>query len=567
MDIFHKYVNAIKKSPENVEYYSYALNCCKYIFKAGNVNYALKCTTDLKELCKRTIKNETTLNTVKVALYDFIQDILIVESPYGLDSYFLALEYTRPIQQQFYLPRRKQLKPIVHELERLLISDEIDELFLSMPPRTGKTTLIIFVISWLIGFKPELANLYVTYSTDTAKGFYDGVYEILNDEITYSWHKIFPDVEFDKTSMCNSKESYLDTGRKKRFHSITCRSIDGSLNGKCDCNGILIGDDLISGIEEALNPTRVKSVNSKVRNDMQSRKKEFAKQLWIGTRWTINDPIGERIATIESEPVYKNHRYKVINVPALNENDESNFDYEYGVGFSSQAYLEIRSAFDRAGDIASWNAQYMGQPVERNGLLFPPDELMYFDKLPDEVPTKIVAPVDVAWGGGDACSCPCLYVYKDKNIKNSYEVYIPAVVFEYGDKSKSQPEIARMVFEHNIGHLRIEKNNGGAEYRDDLDRIFKEKGITCNIDCKSAPTKVAKEGKIFASAPDIKAHFHFLKSGLRNDQYQKFMQQLFLYTINGSNKQKDDAPDSLAQGNDMIKTPSAPTFTIFQRPF
>ena len=209
MDIFHKYVNAIKKSPENVEYYSYALNCCKYIFKAGNVNYALKCTTDLKELCKRTIKNETTLNTVKVALYDFIQDILIVESPYSLDSYFLALEYTRPIHQQFYLPRRKQLKPIVHELERLLISDEIDELFLSMPPRTGKTTLIIFVISWLIGFKPELANLYVTYSTDTAKGFYDGVYEILNDEITYSWHKIFPDVEFDKTSMCNSKESYL----------------------------------------------------------------------------------------------------------------------------------------------------------------------------------------------------------------------------------------------------------------------------------------------------------------------------------------------------------------------
>ena len=73
-----------------------------------------------------------------------------METPYSLDSYFQALEFNRPIEQAFYLPRRKQLLPIVKDLERLIIYDEIDELFLSTPPRIGKTTLVLFVLSWFL---------------------------------------------------------------------------------------------------------------------------------------------------------------------------------------------------------------------------------------------------------------------------------------------------------------------------------------------------------------------------------------------------------------------------------
>lgn len=566
MDTFHKICYVIKHNPSTIDNYNNALTCCKHILSANTI-YGMKCTRELKELCIRAIKNELTLNETKKELFNVIHRILIAETPYSLDSYFQALEFRRPVKEQFYLPRRKQLLPIVRKLEALLISNELDELFLSQPARTGKSTLAMFVTSWVLGVNPELANLYVTFSGNTANSFYKGITEILNDKYTYCWHEIFDQVEYDERSFCNSKEGYVDTGRIKRYHSLTSRSIDGSLNGSCDCSGILIADDLVSGIEEALNPNRVWSVWQKVQNDMLTRAKQGAKMLWIGTRWSIADPIGKRIEILTTEPQFATRRFEIFNVPALNKKDESNFDYLYNVGFSTEHYKQVRASFDSVGDIASWSAQYMGEPIERSGLLFPADELQYYDgTLPEETPTEICAPVDVAWGGGDACACPCLVVYRDKKLRNVYDVYIPKVVFEYGDKYQSQPKICQMIADYNITRMCVEKNNRGEDYKIDIETKLREKGVKCNISCKSASTQVSKEAKIFASAPDIKTRFHFLESSKRDKPYQQFMQQLIGYTINGNNKH-DDAPDCLAQGVDMLRPQQTISFEIFKRPF
>ena len=566
MDTFHKICEVIKHNPSTIDNYNNALTCCKHILKSDTI-YGMRCTLELKELTKRSIKDDLTLNDTKKELFNFYHKILMVETPYSLDSYFQALEYRRPIKQQFYLPRRKQLLKIVRELEKLLITDELDELFLSQAPRTGKTTLVMYAISWEMGMKPELANLYCTFSGGTAGAFYKGIMEIIDDPFTYCWKEIFNTVDFDRQSFCNSKETYLDTGRIKRYHSLTCRSIDGSLNGSCDCSGVLIGDDLISGIEEALNPARVWSVWTKVQNDMLTRAKEKAKILWIGTRWSVNDPIGKRLNILETEKQFSTRRYKVFNMPALDENDNSNFDYLYDVGFSSEHYKQVRATFDSVGDIASWSAQYMGEPIERSGLLFPAEDLQYYDgKLPEGTPTKIIAPIDVAWGGGDACSCPCGVVYKDQKLRNVYDVYIPAVVFEYGDKYTSQRKICQMIADYNITEIQVEKNNRGEDYKIDLETHLREKGVKCNLRCKSASTQTSKEARIFASAPDIKLRFHFLESGKRNKDYQQFMQQLIGYTINGKNTH-DDAPDSLAMMVDMLKPQQTVSFEVFKRPF
>lgn len=465
------------------------------------------------------------------------------------------------------MPRRKQLLPIVRELEKLLISDELDELFLSCPPRVGKTSIVMFAYTWILGMKPELANLYCTFSGNTANSFYKGITEILNDNFTYCWKDIFSNTEYDEKSFCNSKEAYIDTGRIKRYHSMTCRSIDGSLNGSCDCSGLLVGDDLISGIEEALNPNRVWSVWTKVQNDLLTRAKQNAKILWIGTRWSVNDPIGKRLQILQTEPQFANRRYEVFNRPALDENDKSNFDYLYGVGFDDEHYKQVRASFDNVGDVASWSAQYMGEPVERSGLLFPSDELQYFDgTLPDIPATEIITAVDVAWGGGDACSAPCGVVYKDQKLRNVYDVYIPKVVFDYGDKYSSQRKICQMIADYNVTRVQIEKNNRGEDYKIDIETHLREKGIKSNLSCKSASTITTKEAKIFASAPDIKTRFHFLESGKRDKEYQQFMQQLIGYTINGNNKH-DDAPDSLSMLVDMLRPQQTVSFEVFHRPF
>ena len=53
------------------------------------------------------------------------------------DDFCIAMEWERPPKQRFYTPRRKQLYPVVRQLQRLADGD-IDVLCVSMPPGVGK---------------------------------------------------------------------------------------------------------------------------------------------------------------------------------------------------------------------------------------------------------------------------------------------------------------------------------------------------------------------------------------------------------------------------------------------
>lgn len=453
------------------------------------------------------------------------------------------------------------------------ITVERDGMYLagrSLTP-THNTTLVLFLLTWQLGLNPEKANLYGSFSGGVASAFYKGVIEIITDSYTYCWRKIFPKAIFDPKSMCNSKETYLDVGRTKRYHSFTARSIDGSLNGACDCSGLLIADDLVEGFEEAVNQIRLATLWSKTENDFLTRAKENAKILWIGTRWSINDPIGRRIKVLTEEKAFAMRRYKIINKPALDKDEKSNFDYDCGVGFSTTYYLQKRASFENTGDIASWSAQFMGEPIERSGQLFSADSLLYFNgELPKgKKPYKIIAPCDVAWGGGDAVSCPVMYVYKDEIGWRNYDVYIPAVVYDYGDKNTTQPRIAELCMRWGVQQLQFERNSRGDEYGQDVNELLKAKGYPINITDRPAPTTISKCDRIIQHSSDIKLHFHFLSAPQRNKDYSMFMQILLGYSASGGNKQKDDAPDSLSQGMDMLKPNANPvaSYSVFNRPF
>ena len=507
--------------------------------------HGLVYTEHLKRLVDKQMKTAT---VNKSFFYDTFFQILVAETPYSLDSFFQALEWNRPIEQAFYLPRRKQLLPIVKDLERLLIYDEIDELFLSQPPRTGKTTLVLFTLAWFIGLHPEKANLYISCASHLTNSFYNGVMTILTDEVTYLWRKIFPFVKFDKLTMCNAKECYLDTGSKKRYHSFTGKSIDAeSINGMCDCDGILICDDLVSGLQEALNKERLGLLNMKVNTDVISRAKMGAKKLWIGTRWSIADPIGRRIEVIASTSI----RYCIHSRPALDKNDESNYDYLYNKGYTTQHYIDLRNVYDQNGDRASFDAIYQQEPIERSGLLFPMDELNYFEgKLPEGTPDRIFGFCDPAFGGGDFTSFPIIYKFGN-------ELYCPDWVFDDGDKKITEPKVAHAIYKHQMTAVRFEQDNGGEDYKDDVIELLKSKySYVPNITAIRA-VKVQQKGAeskqihIFDRAPDIREIF-FLDPKYQNEDYKKAMRQLTSYTIQGNaRKKKDDAPDSLAKTIDM----------------
>ena len=489
------------------------------------------------------------------ANFDLYRRTLLFDSTYEFDCYMQYMEIDRPAQERFYLPRRKQLYDVVLGLQDLN-DNKLDELAVSMPPRVGKTTLILFFLTWIIGKEPELANLYSAYSDTITNAMYQGVNEIITDPYTYKWKEVFPAAEIAST---NAKEETLNIGRRKRYPSLTCRSLYGTLNGACDCNGYLITDDLIGGIEEALNKDRLISTWYKVDNNLFPRAKENAKILMCGTRWSIYDPQGKRIDLLQHDEKFENRRFKIVNVPALDENDESNFMYDYGVGFSTEFYQQRRASFERNGDIASWNAQYMGKPIEREGTLFAPQEMQFFNgEVTDEVIRKYIA-VDPAFGGGDYVAAPvCWEVDED-------HIYVVDVVYNNGDKTVTIPEIVEKAEKWGVQAIQVEANKMTESFTEEVDKQLREKNIRINVTSKPASSLKAKEQRIFDKAPDIRSCMYFLESGKRFREYELFMQNVYAFKFLGKNDH-DDAPDSLAMAIDMVRNP-IPTLKSFKRFF
>ncbi|MBE6784147.1 MAG: hypothetical protein E7536_09080 [Ruminococcaceae bacterium] len=544
-----KIFEEIKRHPEDIRAYNDLFDLCRNIEK-DDFDLSHKTNKELRMLVSKGMKKAVRMGD----FFDLYKKTLLFDAYYCFDSYLLYLEINRKPEERFYQPRRKILKCVVDALQELT-DDELDELFISMPPRVGKTSILMFYVTWLIGRNSENSNLYSAYSDTITKAFYNGVLEIITDPVTYLWKDVFPQAKIVQT---NSQDETLNIDRKKRYPSLTCRSLYGTLNGACDCDGIEISDDLIGGIEEALNKDRLMAAWSKVDNNLLPRAKEKAKILWCGTRWSMIDPAGIRMDLLQNDERYKNRRVKIINLSALDENDESQFYYDYNVGFSTEYYHQRRASFERNNDMASWLAQYMGEPIERDGALFSPGEFRYYNGvLPEGAPDRVFMAVDPAFGGGDFVASPVCFQYGD-------DIYVHDVVYDNGNKKITQPLLANAVKKHSVQAMRIEANKSTESYKEGVEDILRKDKIRINLTTKAAPTDKAKFQRIFDKAPDIREMMIFRESGKRSKEYSLFMQNVFSYKMFGKNK-NDDAPDSLSMAIDMVRNPMGKC-TVFKRP-
>ncbi len=549
--LIRKIVNQIEKTPCEIQPYQDMFSIC-HAAEESNFDMAHGNNAMLRQYLA---KGFSLVNEDKAAtLFETYRKSLLFDSHYDFDCYLKYLEIDRKPSERFYLPRRKILKRVVDALNDLS-NDKLDEVFLSMPPRVGKTTLLMMYASMLIGKNSEKSNLYCSYSDTITTSFYNGIMEVVDDPITYLWKDIFPDA---KIVSRNSKEETLNVDRKKRYPSLTCRSIFGTLNGACDATGIIIADDLVEGIEVAMNKDRLAKLWMTVDNNLITRAKEQCKLLWCGTRWSMSDPIGVRTELLVNDEAYKNKRKRVLELPALDENDESLFDYDYGVGFSTEYYKQRRASFERNDDMASWSAQYQQEPIEREGGLFSPGDLRYYNgELPFDIkPDRIFMAVDPAFGGGDYVASPVCYQYGD-------DVYVHDVVFNNEDKRVTQPLLAVKAVEHCAAAMRIEANKSTEAYKEGVEKELKNRGYRLNITSRSAPTDKAKWARILDKAPEIRENFIFRENGKRTKEYELFMQNVFSYKLTGRNKH-DDAPDSLSMAADMCVKNYKPE--AFRRP-
>lgn len=472
-------------------------------------------------------------------IYDEVQykyEFLKLEAPQYLDSYCLYIEKNRLRKDRFYEPRKKTLKRVVDKLQ-MLEDDELDELFVHQPPRTGKTGIMTDFSAWHCAKDMEKSNLYATYKESLGGAFLVGVQEIWTDP-TYAHMDVFPETRIVATDAKNHK---IDLGRKKKYASLSGKGLESGLNGEYDATGILIIDDILEGIQDVLNPEILRRKQIVFDNNLMSRKKEKCKVIYNGTIWSLQDIFSDRVNFLESNPEAKDIRWDILKLPALNENDESNFDYDFGVGFSTKYFLTKRAKFEDNDDIASWMAQYQQEPIEREGAVFKPDNMKFYNGvLPNEEPLRVCAACDVALGGGDFLSMPVAYIYENGDI------YVHDVVFDNSEKKITKPQVVEKLLNNNCGSAFFEANQGGEGYKDEVETMLREKGKKLNITSKYAPSDRRKEQRIWDKAGSIR-EMYFRDSSCRDSQYKKFMLNLYSFTMTGNHKKKhDDAPDSLA---------------------
>lgn len=509
--------------------------------------YALKITRYIKECIRLFFANG---DTSYASVYT---NVLLVEARNRVvDSALIYLEKNRQPDRKFYMPRREMFlkQGIIQGLQDLL-DDKLDFLSVSLPPGVGKTTIEIFFLSLIGGYWPNCFNLSSAHSSIMTRSIFDGIAEIIDDPVEYCWHEIFPDVHERSRS---AKDTVINMGRAGRFKTWTMRSIDGSLTGATRANLFLTMDDMVSGIEEALNKTRMETLWVKVSNDLLSRRMDGCKTLCFATRWSVHDPIGKL-----QERNSDNPRARFIAVPALDEDGNSNFDYPGG--FTTKYFMQQKDFMD---DI-SFDALYQQKPIEREGLLFPSDQIRRFVKkdkdrytkdgqlidsmvdtvvMPDRKPDAIWAVCDTKDKGSDFESMPIAYQYDQ-------DLFIVDVIFDDNTEYEVlDRKTADMLLKYNPHKTKFESNNAGSRVAYTIQSMIDEerrKGKVCRVDIEQQYTTANKETKILVNSSWILKHCYFLHHSqyAPKDDYGKFMSNVCEYTTKGK-VPHDDAPDSLA---------------------
>ena len=537
----------VEKEPYGYSGYEGYYNVCKLLMKEDG-DATTDCLRWLSTAIDEAIPTMAQMDkTAVVALYGLHRKVLLMAAPWDFDSYIRFVEWDRQPDKQFYMPRRKVLKQVVDAMQDLA-DDKLDLLAISMPPGTGKSTLAIFYLTWLAGKYPDAPMLTGSHSNSWVRGAYDECLRIMDRNGEYLWGEVFPDVDISST---NAKDCRIDLGKRKRFETLEFTSIGTGNAGLYRAQTLLYCDDLVSGIEVALSRERLDKLWEIYNTDLRQRKLgSKCKELHISTRWSRVDIVGR----LEAE-YGESDRARFINIPALDEDDESNFNYPYDVGYSTQTLHEQREIMEDA----NWRALYMGEPIERTGLLYPPDELRRYFELPDGEPDAIIAACDPKDKGTDYCVMPIAYQFGP-------DFYIESVICDNSSPKVVEPRLATALVEHRVQLARFESNQAGGRVAEKVQEMVKELGGRAKLSTKY--TTQNKETKILVNSPFCIKNFLFKDDSVSKGdrEYRRFMQFVTGYTLGGKNKY-DDTVDALSMLAEYIQSFAMNKVEIVKRPF
>ena len=540
IESYENYISANGITEEAISAYILAAETA--INKEKDLQYGLKVSGRVKELIEKFVFNATGGSVWELEKYayanktwydilDQYYKVLKLEAQNKVvDSGFRYLEKKREPKDRFYMPRREQLLKIglIDGLQGM-IDDKYDILCISLIPGAGKTTIEKFFNALVIGWFPKDYNLFYSHSGDITRMYYDGVYDIVTNEEEYAWGEIFPDLKVTST---NAKMEQFNVGKYKPFPSVQCTSVGSKNAGKVRASKFLLVDDMIGGIEEALNPLVLDKLWNKYAVDARQRKTQDTdgkncKEIHIATRWSVQDVIGRIQKMYEG-----NERVKVIAVPDIDPvTGKSNFNYEFS-GFTEAFFEDQQLLMDEI----SYRCLYKQDPIEREGLVFTEDKIRTYLNLPHGKPEIVTAQCDTKGKGTDYFVLPVLQKYGE-------DYYcVDCVCDNTADYEVQYENAANVIVNNKVQECEFERNAGGDRVALEVNKRVEQKGWICNI--TDVPTETNKEARIFQCSNWILQHVIFKDPSLYSpkEPYGVMMSLLKRYSVSGG-KQLDDVPD------------------------
>ncbi len=542
---------AILKSPLDVAAYDDKFALCRD-YEGTEFRLAHEWNQVLQEEIRAGLKLAVDTRDFKTAeeFDNLLFRSLLFCAPHYFDAYLQAVEYGKPLDKKFYLPRRHYLRRYVEGYQEVL-EGKLDFLSISMPKRCGKSQLGINFTNMLSGKFPDRSTLMEGTGDDLVQSFYKGCLEYIQQPNDYHFYDIFPESKLVQT---NADTKVINLLHKSRFPTVMCRSIDARQVGLSEATNLLYLDDCVEGREEAKNRQRLDDKWEVISGDIIGRAIEGTPIVICGTRYSLYDPIGH----LQEEMRKQGKRCKIIETPALDPvTDESNFEYirEGRKVFTTQYFRDQREMLSAE----QFESEFQQQPFEAKGILFPEASLNRYFELPvDREPDSIIAVCDTADKGADYCSMPIAAVYGD-------EVYIVDVVFDDSPPEVTKPECAKALMDNLVVAGTFESNNAGTYFARDVQQILTDRKYVCNIRTKRTISN--KQTRIEFASDNIIKHFYFKDPSLyaRNSQYAMFMKQVTTYTRSGK-VPHDDAPDSLSLLENELRGLVGAKVEVFKRP-
>lgn len=279
-------------------------------------------------------------------------------------------------------------------------SEEEDRKAISVPPGAAKSFYFSIVgPTFILAADPSLKIICANAAESLAEDFARRRRQIM---MTPTWQRLA------ETSLLPDAKSLSFQGTKEGggIYAVGAGSTIQGLRAD-----LLVGDDLVTGHEEASNLTQLDKKWKWYLSEARSRLRPGGAELMVATRWALLDPIGRVIRLTDQG---KEH-WEYVRIPMMADGDDDPLGRRVGDRLWPE-YFTSRMVRDAKRDPLIWQTLYQQNPAVSEFSWVPLDRLVFEDRanFPAEMTYYIGVDISLGVQKGDFTVFAVLGLCRDK---------------------------------------------------------------------------------------------------------------------------------------------------------